>query len=107
MFESAITPSSLGFQDILGAKFAVNYNVEFGDVGMNKELKNIVESTNGRTFVEDQVDEIIETIKANSVRTINKKRYVQWPFILIALFIFLLEVAYRTIARNKELSQMR
>src|SRR3989344_5614010 len=47
---TTITPIKTGFQEVLGAVFASNYPTEYVEVGMNPQLKSIVEVTGGKMF---------------------------------------------------------
>jgi len=91
----------LGFNDLLGATFAVNYNDEYLNIGFNEEFKDAVIVTGGKIFSPDDIDGIVEHVKTFSKRTSTEVITLMWPFVLVALLIFLLDIAVRRIKENK------
>jgi len=100
-YTGSIVPTSVGFQQVAGAVFAVNYETEFENLGLNPELDKIVGSTGGRIFDANDVDGIVEHAKTKAKRTINARDYVRWPFVLLAIVIFLVEIFIRRIVRRE------
>ncbi len=96
-----IVPTSVGFQQVAGAVFAVNYETEFENLGLNPELEKIVGSTGGRVFDANDIDSIVEHAKTKAKRTINARDYVRWPFVLLAIIIFIVEIFIRRIVRRE------
>ena len=86
-----------GFNELLGAVFAVNYNDEYLNIGFNDELKDTVMFTGGKIFRPDDVDKIIESVRTFSKRTSTETVNLRWPFVLAALLIFVLDIAIRRI----------
>jgi hypothetical protein len=101
IYTGSIVPASVGFQQVAGAVFAVNYETEFENLGLNPELEKIVGSTGGRIFDANDVDGIVEHAKTKAKRTINARDYVHWPFVLLAIIIFLVEIFIRRIVRRE------
>lgn len=97
-FDSAKT----GFYNFLGADAAVNYKDEFRNLGVNKEFLNLVEQTQGKVFDKNEIDEIIEFAKEKSKRIKVDTKDIKWPFLLVALILFLVEILLRRIWENKE-----
>jgi uncharacterized membrane protein len=97
---SYFTPSKVGHQEIFKAIIAVNNPIEYERVGLNNNLKDLVEITGGKTFKPSQTDELVDFIKTRSVRTKTTPRYWRWPFILIALIILLVEIFVRKIIES-------
>ncbi len=100
-YTGSLVPTSTGFQQAAGAVFAVNYESEFEDIGLNPELEKIVGSTGGRIFDANDIDGIVEHAKTKAKRTINTRDYVRWPFVLLAIIIFLVEIFIRRIVRRE------
>lgn len=100
LYSATYAPAQTGYKEILGATFAANYNDEFADLGPNKEFIELVVKTGGEIFEQEDIDGIVEFVKAKSKRIkINSTDY-RWPFALMALLMFLLDIAYRKIREN-------
>ena len=100
LYSSSYTPRETGFKEILGAAFAVNYNDEYANLGINPEFTTLVEKTNGKVFDPSDTTGIIEYVKAKSKRIkINSTDY-RWPFAIAALALFLIEIGYRKYREN-------
>ncbi|MBI1972640.1 VWA domain-containing protein [Candidatus Woesearchaeota archaeon] len=100
LYAAMLTPTQLGFQSILGTEFAVNYNKELEGIGFNSELEEITKATGGQLFSEDQIAEIIAAVKTQAERPVFKRWYYRWPFILLALLVFLFEIYLRRAGRQ-------
>ena len=100
LYSATYTSDQTGYKEILGATFAVNYNDEYENLGPNKEFISLVVKTGGEIFEQEDIDGIVEFVKAKSKRIkINSTDY-RWPFALMALLMFLLDIAYRKIREN-------
>ena len=95
MYTASFTPTSLGFNQFFGALYATNYNKEFQYLGMNPQLESITRLAGGRMFGPDDVDQIIEHVNEVSRQIILQDRPVRWPFIALAITIFLTELLIR------------
>lgn len=100
-YSGSLLPTQVGFQDVAGATFAVNYESEFQKVGINPELESIVGSTGGRMFGANDIDEIVEHAKSKATRVITGKQYLRGPFVALAALLFLLEIFIRRIMRKE------
>ena len=101
VYTGSILPKQVGFQQTAGAEFAVNYEQEFGDLGVNKELEGIVSSTGGRMFDANDVKGIVEHAKTRAKREVNEREYLRWPLVVLAIAIFLLEIFIRRVIRKE------
>ena len=100
LYSATYTSDQTGYKEILGATFAVNYNDEYEKLGPNEEFISLVVKTGGEIFEQEDIDGIVEFVKAKSKRIkINSTDY-RWPFALMALLMFLLDIAYRKIREN-------
>ncbi|MBS3149000.1 VWA domain-containing protein [Candidatus Woesearchaeota archaeon] len=99
-YSGSILATQVGFQNASGAVFAVNYESEFEDLGMNRELDSITGSTGGRIFDPNDIDSIVEHAKSKAKRVVNDKDYYRWPFVILAIGVFLLEIFIRRIVRK-------
>ncbi|MCK4458597.1 MAG: VWA domain-containing protein [Methanosarcinales archaeon] len=84
---------------------AVNYPVEYLDVGMNPDVEKVIQLHGGRVYNESETDMLLSDVKRRSVRTTHAPVSQKTSFILAALALFLIEVIarrVREIARRKE-----
>ena len=66
------------------------------------QLQRFAEATGGQAFEAGDTEKIIEFVKANSRRIKIDSYDLRWPFLLAALLIFLIDIAYRKIRENRE-----
>lgn len=100
-YTGSILPTSVGFQSAAGAEFAVNYESEFGNLGMSPELEKITGSTGGKIFDANDINAIVEHAKTTAKRVISSRDYVRWPFIVLAIIIFIVEIFIRRLVRKE------
>lgn len=101
LYSAAMTPTTTGFQEVSGALFAANYAREYGGLGFNDEISKIAMSTGGRVFEPGDIDGIVEFTKARAKRIVNTKDRLGWPFVLLAVIIFLVEIFIRRLIRRE------
>jgi sulfur carrier protein ThiS len=103
-YEAKIYPSKIGIEHVSGYPIAVNYGMEYRDVGINEELSALVTKTDGEVYSESEAKAFLLKAARNSYRSqltqVSQKRY----FILAALLLFLLEVCFR---RGREIIEAR
>ncbi len=103
LYRAVFIPQKTGFIDVLEAKVAVNSESEYGKIGLNPELDSLVTVTGGRSFNPSEVDDIIETVKTRSKRQKTEKIDLKWIFIIMAISVFLAEIAVRRLYENRNL----
>ena len=97
-YDTTINPDRIGMHDISGYPVAVNYALEYLDVGLNEELPALVKSSGGKTYDErDARALLLEDAKANSERVVQEPVSWKMYFIIAALLLFLLEIVIRRI----------
>jgi hypothetical protein len=97
-YETTINPDKEGFHDLSGYGIAVNYPIEYREVGFNDKLRTIIESNGGRVYDEDGVEGLLfMDIKEKATRTVEAPQSEKEPFLLAALILFLAEVIIRRI----------
>ncbi len=101
LFEGKIIPDKTGFLEVLSAVFASNYPLEYQNIGLSEDILSAVYSSGGELFSPQDIDKIVQFVKAASQRNILSKVYLRWPLLLAALTIFLIEVIIRRIVKNK------
>ena len=102
LYSSVYTPKEAGYNEILGATFATNYNDEYANLGLDKDFKNLVDKTGGKSFDPSDTKGIIDFVKAKSKRIKIESTDYRWPFAIIAMLLFLAEIAIRRYRENME-----
>lgn len=105
LYKASIKSNELGFQTILGAKFAANYPIEYEDISFNPDLERIVTATGGQMFEVKDIQGMVNAIISQARRTIDERSYLRWPFVIAAMIIFLFEICVRRLAENKRTKQ--
>jgi len=102
-YETTIDPKRIGLHDVSGYPVAVNYALEYLDVGLNEDLPALIKAGGGKTYTEQEARALLlEDARKNSQRVV--KEPVSWKmyFILAALVLFLLEIIIRRIREIQE-----
>ncbi|KPQ43474.1 MAG: hypothetical protein MPEBLZ_01983 [Candidatus Methanoperedens nitroreducens] len=95
-YETTINLETGDFHDISGYGIAVNYPLEYREIGFNDKLNDVIVSNGGRVYNEDEVQGLMFLdIKEKAVRTVNEPRSEKEPYLLAALVLFLAEVIIR------------
>lgn len=95
-YECTIVPKGIGFEEILGKFFGVNYDPEYKYIGWNEDaIKTLTLETDGGIFSPIDTKGIIEKVKNKAKVETTAKRYLDWYFIVGAMVIFLIEVLIR------------
>ncbi|MCH8003938.1 MAG: VWA domain-containing protein [Nanoarchaeota archaeon] len=100
-YNAKFNPTRTGFYNFLGADVAVNYKKEFRNLGVNEEFIKLVEQTGGKVFDRNDILGIIEFVKEKSKRIKVNTTAFKWPFLIIALILFLGEIGLRRLWENK------
>jgi uncharacterized membrane protein len=101
LYSAAMTPTTVGFQEVSGALFASNYPREYGGLGFNEELGRVAQSTGGKVFEANDIEGIVQYARAHSRMIVNTKDRMGWPFVLAAVIIFLIEIFIRRLVRRE------
>lgn len=98
-YDTTIDPDRIGMHDISGYPVAVNYALEYRDVGLNEELSVLVKSSGGKTYTTESEARayLLKDAKANSKRVVQEPVSWKMYFIIGALLLFLLEIVIRRI----------
>lgn len=95
-YETTINLETGDFHDISGYGIAVNYPLEYREIGFNDKLVSVIESNGGSVYNEDEVQGLMFLdIKEKAVRTVNEPKSEKEPYLLAALVLFLAEVIIR------------
>jgi uncharacterized membrane protein len=95
-YETTINLETGDFHDLSGYGIAVNYPLEYREIGFNDKLVEVIESNGGSVYNEDEVEGLLFLdIKEKAVRTVNEPKSEKEPYLLAALVLFLAEVVIR------------
>ncbi|MCX9083330.1 MAG: VWA domain-containing protein [Candidatus Methanoperedens sp.] len=95
-YETTINLETGDFHDISGYGIAVNYPLEYREIGFNEKLVQVIESNGGSVYNEDDVQGLLfMDIKEKAVRTVNEPKSEKEPYLIAALVLFLTEVIIR------------
>ena len=98
-FKGIFLPSKYGFNDVFGAKFAVNSPDEFRSIGETKILQQIPLYTKGKYLNRETLNEIIGSVNQNLAEAKTPVSYA-WLAMVIGLIIFLIELTVRKTAER-------
>ncbi len=105
-YKAEVVPQKLGFDNVGEIEYAVNYPLEYEELGMNPELGNIVQSSGGKAFDANNANKIIEEVRSRSKRIIIDKVDIRWYFIAIAMIILLIEITIRKIIEHHKAAKI-
>ncbi|RMF55200.1 VWA domain-containing protein [Candidatus Woesearchaeota archaeon] len=97
VYKSSFIPNKTGFVDVLGQPVAVNYPVEYQDLGYDENFKDLIRLAGGDVLEKD-INIIVNTIKNRSRREVIKSSNEAWVFVSFALLLLFLEFAARRIS---------
>ena len=100
LYSASYSSKTLGWNEVLGATFAVNYNDEFANLGINPEFTELVQKTGGKVFNPNDTKEIIDFVKAKSKRIKIDSTDYRWPFAIFAMALFLVDIGIRRYREN-------
>jgi len=105
-FEGVLNPASQGVFPLVATaggetirdSIAVNYPLEYRDVGNNPEFLEAVKRNRGGVYNPKQATSLLfDDIMTNSVRTTVEHVDLRWIALLVALIVFLSEVIVRRV----------
>jgi len=97
IYTAKFKADKMGFNQIAGNTYASNYKLEYETLSLNSQLDEIVSATDGKIFKPTDAKEILDFVSKRSERIDVQKNKVSWPFVVIALLIFLIEVLIRRV----------
>ncbi|WP_406661927.1 hypothetical protein V7O66_05300 [Methanolobus sp. ZRKC3] len=105
VYEATVDSGLIGIHDFSGYPVAVNYAIEYRDVGFNEELPSLIKKYGGETYTENEARaRLFEEARQNSQKLIRETVSQKIYFLLAALILFLGEVIVR---RWKEIQEMK
>lgn len=95
-YEATLTPEKTGVYFIGDYGVAVNYPLEYREIGLNPSLPGQVMANGGKVFTEKEAARsLISVASRTSQRTVQERASKQWVLLLAALTIFISEVVLR------------
>ena len=101
LYNAKYNPKDVGYYNFLGADAAVNYKNEFKDLGINNKFLELVRQTGGMVFDKDDIDSIIDFAKEKSKRVKVDRTSIRWPFLVLAIILFLGDIGLRRLWEMK------
>ncbi|MCU0638209.1 MAG: hypothetical protein MUE87_06300, partial [Methanothrix sp.] len=107
-YSATFTPNSSGVYYIGSYGIAVNYPLEYRDVGFNPELPKLIMASGGKVFDEEEAKHsLLEEAKRVSRRTVQERLSRRDIVLAAALLIFLSEILYRKWSEIKRRGRSR
>ena len=92
-----------GFFMFGNEQYAVNYNDELENIGMNPKMKEIVTLSGGKILRGENIDELDSVLKENKSVIKGTKELFIWPLLILAMAIFIVDVWFRTVSERKNI----
>ncbi|MCX6677494.1 MAG: hypothetical protein NTU95_06060 [Methanothrix sp.] len=107
-YVATFTPNSSGIYYIGSYGLAVNYPLEYRDMGLNPELSRLIMANGGKIFSEDEARRSL-VVEASRVsrRTVQERLSRRDILLLLALLIFLAEILYRKLDEMRRRGRFR
>ncbi len=97
-YVATLTPDKVGIYYIGDYGVAVNYPLEYRDVGFNPELPKLIMTNGGKMFTEEEAKQsLVAEASRLSQRTVQDRVSRRDMLLLLALIIFIAEVVLRTL----------
>jgi hypothetical protein len=108
VYEASVSPNTIGVHDLSGYPLAVNYALEYRDVGLNENLPSLIRVYGGNTYTEDEARaNLLTEAQEKSQKLVRDIVSHKMYFLLAALIIFLGEVIVRRIREIREMKKMQ
>jgi hypothetical protein len=103
-YQGTVNPDSIGIHDISGYPLAVNYQLEYRDVGLNKDIEPLILATGGKIYTEkDARALLLKDARQNSVKQSDEQVSLKVYVLLAALVLYLGEIITRRIREMRKL----
>lgn len=105
-YETSVNPVNIGIHDISGYPLAVNYALEYLEVGHNKDIEPLIVATGGKIYTEKEARaSLLKDARQNSERQSDEPVSLKMYVLLAALVLYLSEVIARRIKEMRRLTQ--
>jgi hypothetical protein len=108
LYEATFTPNSSGIYYIGNYGIAVNYPLEYRDIGYNPELSSLIKANGGKVFTEEEARRslVVEASRV-SQRTVQERVSRRDILLLLAILVFLSEIVYRRLSEIRRRGRSR
>ena len=97
---ATFTPTNSGIYYVGDYGIAVNYPLEYRDIGFNPDLPRLIMANGGKVFTEAEARQSLEAEASRmSQRTVQERSSRRDILLLVALSIFIIEVVVRKLGR--------
>jgi uncharacterized membrane protein len=104
-YETSVNPESTGIHNISGYPLAVNYPLEYLDVGLNRDIEPLILETGGKIYTKTEArDFLLKDAKQNSVKESDEPVSLRMYVLLAALILYLTEIIARRIREIRKLT---
>ncbi|WP_135824442.1 vWA domain-containing protein [Halorussus ruber] len=100
-YEAEETPTEVGYREVSGSAYAVNYPAEYAALGVSPELKRAVEQTGGRAFSANRPATVASAVERQVTRERRVERSWDWAALLAGLLVLVGEVCARRLGRYR------
>lgn len=105
-YEASVNPESTGIHDISGYPLAVNYPLEYRDVGLNKDIEPLILATGGKIYSEKEARAfLLKDARQNSQKEKTEPVSLKVYVFLAALILYLSEIIARRVKEMRKLSK--
>ncbi len=102
----SVNPDSIGIHDISGYPLAVNYALEYRDIGFNKEIEPLILATGGKIYSEKEARAfLLKDARQNSQKEATEPVSFKVYVFLAALILYLSEIIARRVKEMRKLSK--
>jgi uncharacterized membrane protein len=106
IYETSVNPDSIGIHDISGYPLAVNYALEYRDIGFNKEIEPLILATGGKIYSEKEARAfLLKDARQNSQKEATEPVSLKVYVFLAALILYLSEIIARRIKEMRKFSK--
>ncbi|MBI2141134.1 VWA domain-containing protein [Candidatus Woesearchaeota archaeon] len=102
LYSAQLEADKTGWYSFFDATAAANYPLELLSTGYDPDLAVLVQVTGGETFRPGQSDEILQKVRDDSKRLVTRQKSLAWIPLIIALVVFLLDIAIRKLWEGAE-----
>lgn len=107
-YSVTFTPNSSGIYYIGDYGVAVNYPLEYRDIGFNPDLPKLIMANGGKEFTEAETKQsLVAEARRISQRTVQERISRRDLLLLLALIIFITEVVYQKLSEIKRRGRSR
>ncbi len=107
-YVATFTPDSSGIYYVGDYGVAVNYPLEYRDIGFNPELTKLIMANGGKVFTEEEAKQsLIAEASRISQRIVQERVSRRDLLLLLALVIFISEIVYRKLSEIKRRGRVK